>query len=69
MRTTQVTPNTVSTRYFHLDHLSSIAVITNESGAVVERLSYDAWGKRRFPARCQAEWAPVGRPDSAPLKK
>ena len=23
--------------------------LTNESGAVVERLSYDAWGKRRFP--------------------
>jgi RHS repeat-associated protein len=40
---------TVTTRYFHLDHLGSISVITNESGAVVERLSYDAWGKRRFP--------------------
>jgi RHS repeat-associated protein len=49
MRTTQVTALTVSTRYFHLDHLGSIAVITNESGAVVERLSFDAWGKRRFP--------------------
>jgi RHS repeat-associated protein len=40
---------TVTTRYFHLDHLGSISVITNESGVVVERLSYDAWGKRRFP--------------------
>jgi len=39
---------TVSTRYFHKDHLGSIAVITDETGAVVERLSYDAWGKRRF---------------------
>jgi hypothetical protein len=38
---------TVSTRYFHTDHLGSIAVITDESGAVLERLSYDAWGKRR----------------------
>jgi RHS repeat-associated protein len=38
---------TTSTRYFHKDHLGSIAVITNEAGAVVERLSYDAWGKRR----------------------
>jgi len=38
---------TVSTRYFHKDHLGSIAVITDESGAVLERLSYDAWGKRR----------------------
>lgn len=40
---------TTTTRYFHTDHLGSIAVITNEAGTVVERLSYDAWGKRRFP--------------------
>jgi len=40
---------TVATRYFHQDHLGSIAVITDETGAVAERLSYDAWGKRRFP--------------------
>jgi uncharacterized protein RhaS with RHS repeats len=38
---------TTATRYFHTDHLGSIAVITNEAGAVVERLSYDAWGVRR----------------------
>ncbi|HEX2886788.1 RHS repeat-associated core domain-containing protein, partial [Vineibacter terrae] len=37
------------TRYFHKDHLGSITAITNEAGAVVERLSYDAWGKRRYP--------------------
>ena len=30
---------TTATRYFHTDHLGSIAVITNEAGAVVERLS------------------------------
>ena len=41
--------STVTTRYFHTDHLGSIAVITDESGAVVERDGYDAWGKRRFP--------------------
>ncbi len=29
--------NSVTTRYFHTDNLGSIAVITNESGAVVER--------------------------------
>jgi RHS repeat-associated protein len=39
---------TVATRYFHKDHLGSIAVITDEAGAVLERLSYDAWGRRRF---------------------
>jgi RHS repeat-associated protein len=40
---------TVQTRYFHRDHLGSVAVLTNETGAVAERLSYGAWGKRRQP--------------------
>ncbi|MEI9997493.1 MAG: FG-GAP-like repeat-containing protein [Rhizomicrobium sp.] len=33
--------------YFVSDHLGSIAVITDGSGAVAQRLSYDAWGRRR----------------------
>jgi hypothetical protein len=36
------------TRYFHSDRLGSITAITNEVGQIVERLSYSAWGKRRF---------------------
>src|SRR5262249_48894420 len=36
---------TITTRYFTQDHLGSVAVLTDETGAVVERLSYDAWGK------------------------
>jgi RHS repeat-associated protein len=39
---------TLTTRYFHTDHLGSISVITDQTGNVLERLSYDAWGKRRF---------------------
>src|SRR5262249_17468241 len=42
-----INAETVSTRYFHTDHLGSIAAITDENGGLVERLSYDAWGKRR----------------------
>jgi RHS repeat-associated protein len=39
-----------SVRYFHQDHLGSIAVITDQTGALAEaRDAYDAWGKRRFP--------------------
>lgn len=34
--------------YFHHDHLGSLAVISNEAGAVIERLAYDPWGKRRY---------------------
>ena len=36
------------TRYFHSDHLGSISLVTNESGAVASRYTYDAWGKRQM---------------------
>lgn len=36
-------------RYFHRDHLDSVQVITNEAGAQIERLAYEAYGKRRYP--------------------
>ncbi|MDD4617067.1 MAG: hypothetical protein PHW76_08165, partial [Alphaproteobacteria bacterium] len=36
-------------RYFANDHLGSVQMIMDETGAIIERLSYDAWGKRRFP--------------------
>ncbi|MCK9562616.1 MAG: hypothetical protein M0R02_07840 [Bacteroidales bacterium] len=35
--------------YTHKDHLGSITEITDSQGAVVESLSYDAWGNRRNP--------------------
>lgn len=44
---TELAVETVS--YFHTDHLGSITAITDASGAVIERLSYDAWGMRREP--------------------
>jgi RHS repeat-associated protein len=34
-------------RYFHQDPLGSVVAITNATGAVMEQLSYDAFGKRR----------------------
>ncbi|WP_137936092.1 polymorphic toxin-type HINT domain-containing protein [Chitinivorax sp. B] len=36
--------------YFLTDHLGSIAVITDDAGAVIERLAYDPFGKRRLPS-------------------
>ena len=39
----------VSVLYFTLDHLGSIAVITDTTGAIVERDSYDSWGRQRNP--------------------
>ena len=38
----------VTLRYFHQHHLGSVAVITDATGAAVERNAYDPWGKRRF---------------------
>ena len=40
----------VSTRYMHGDHLGSISVITDETGAVVERLRFDVFGLPVDPA-------------------
>lgn len=34
--------------YLTQDHLGSASVITDATGAVVERLAFDPWGKRRF---------------------
>jgi RHS repeat-associated protein len=36
-------------QYLHHDHLGSVAVVTDDTGSVIERLAYDPWGKRRFP--------------------
>ena len=44
---TQRSTGVNDTRYLHADHLGSITVVTNETGSVVERLSYDPFGKRR----------------------
>jgi RHS repeat-associated protein len=40
------TANT-STQYWHEDHLGSVSVVTNQAGAVVERMAYEPFGKRR----------------------
>lgn len=44
----------VTTQYLHRDHLGSLDTITNASGQVVQRFSFDAWGKRR-----EATWLPM----------
>ena len=39
-----------ATRYFHNDHLGSVIAVSDSSGVVLERLSYDVWGQRRNPS-------------------
>ena len=69
VRYTQRSNGTASTRYFHTDHLGSIAVITDETGVVVERLSYDAWGKRRFANGTDDPTGSIDQPDHARLHR
>ncbi len=39
----------VTRSYLHRDHLGSTTLVTDAAGAVVQRMAYDAWGKRRNP--------------------
>lgn len=47
--------STQTLKYIHRDHLDSVSAITGPSGTVLERLSYDMFGKRR-----NADWRPDG---------
>src|SRR5262249_27072295 len=40
--------------YYHEDHLGSVDAVTDSTGALVERHSYDAFGKPRAPNWTQA---------------
>ncbi|MDP2422915.1 MAG: FG-GAP-like repeat-containing protein [Bacteroidales bacterium] len=58
------TPNgTENICYIHKDHLGSWNTITDESGNLLQELSYDAWGSRRNPAT----WQPFAGTPPAPL--
>ncbi len=45
--------------YLLRDHLGSVETITDEAGAVVERTSFDAWGKRRAE-----DWTALSNPQA-----
>ena len=46
------------TRYWHKDHLGSVAVITDAAGNVKEKFSYDAWGNRNVITHAQTTGDP-----------
>ncbi|NOX76611.1 MAG: hypothetical protein GXP17_08395 [Gammaproteobacteria bacterium] len=46
--------NTTELNYLHRDHITSITAITDASGIVKERFSYDVFGKRRNDASWKA---------------
>ncbi|WP_226648297.1 Calx-beta domain-containing protein [Microbulbifer variabilis] len=43
-----------TTHYFHSDHIGSISAITDANGALIERVSFDPFGKRRNPVTWEA---------------
>ncbi|MYM90165.1 hypothetical protein GTP91_23705 [Rugamonas sp. FT82W] len=45
----QTGTGTQTVLYMHSDHLGSATAITNASGAVIERMAYEPFGKRRTP--------------------
>ncbi len=44
---TTVGSTAATTQYFVLDHLDSVAVVTDQTGALSARQSYDSWGRER----------------------
>lgn len=49
-----------STRFFHTDHLGSPTVMTGLDGTESQRMSYDAWGRRRQTSGADDSWASLG---------
>ena len=47
------TASSSATTYLHRDHLGSVDVVTSATGAVLQRMSFDAWGKRREISSCR----------------
>jgi RHS repeat-associated protein len=45
-------------RYWHKDHIGSVAVITDAAGSVKEKFKYDAWGNRSVLIDAQATGDP-----------
>jgi RHS repeat-associated protein len=43
-------------RYFHVDHLGSLEAVTDATGAVLQRFSYDPWGRRRNLNGTDTDW-------------
>lgn len=50
-----------NTSYIHTDYQGSYSVVTDERGSVIDRLSYDPWGRRRNPGDYSFANVPVPR--------
>ena len=56
---TTITPSSTGTpaeRYYHKDNLGSPVIVTDAAQAVLERMAYDAWGRRRQSNGLEVGW-------------
>ncbi|MDO9519379.1 MAG: RHS repeat-associated core domain-containing protein [Pseudohongiella sp.] len=49
-RTRALSPASITHQRYVQDHLGSVALVLNSSGTLIQKLSYDAWGLRRYPS-------------------
>jgi len=56
---TAIAPTSAGTpveRYFHKDNLGSLVIVTDASQAVLQRMAYDPWGRRRQSNGLEVGW-------------
>jgi RHS repeat-associated protein len=56
---TSIVPTSIGTpkeRYYHKDNLGSPVIVTDASQTVLERMAYDAWGRRRQSNGLEVDW-------------
>ncbi len=46
---TKASDDNAELKYLHKDHIGSVCATTDKDGNIIEKFSYDAWGKRRDP--------------------
>ena len=63
-RTQTLSPASVSHQRYIQDHLGSIALVLDNTGNLIQKMSYDAWGLRRFPDGSEDTADSINAPDS-----
>jgi RHS repeat-associated protein len=56
---TAIAPNAAGTpteRFYHKDNLGSLVIVTDASQAVLQRMAYDPWGRRRQSNGLEVGW-------------
>lgn len=59
-----ISPATISHQRYIQDHLGSVVAVLNNSGSMIQKLSYDAWGLRRYPSGAEDASSSISAPVS-----